>query len=419
MHARIAALALASLAASSAARADEPVWPCFHGPRRDNKSTETGLLKRWPDGGPRLLWAAEGLGKGYSSVAVAGGRIFTAGTAGPSTCVFAIGLEGKVLWRAANGRMWRTTMSHATAFGGARSTPTYDDGRVYHLGETGRLTAFEADTGREVWSRNLPREFDAEQPKYGYTESVLVRGDRLYCCPAGEEGFVVCLDKGDGETIWACKGVEGTAGYSSLVPARSAGVEQLVGMSSSRVYGVSGADGRKLWSVPLSNYRDNNATDPVCGGNAVFAASGYGAGCLLVRLAAGAGGGVAAETAWKSKLLDNHHGGVLLHEGHLYGSGHDAKGWHCLDFATGKPAWRAEGKGALTFADGMLYLLDERGLLTLAEATPAAFRPVSRFKLPSGGPGRHWAHPVVCAARLYIRHAGKLFAYDVSGGGTS
>jgi hypothetical protein len=111
--------------------------------------------------------------------------------------------------------------------------------------------------------------------------------------------------------------------------------------------------------------------------------------------------------------MDNHHGGVVLVDGYLYGAGHQSRGWHCVNLVTGRQAWNAPGKGSLTYADGMLYCLEERGTMALVRATPKERRVVSSFALPKGGRGLYWAHPVVCGGRLYVRHADKLFAYDI------
>ncbi|HUT37467.1 MAG TPA: PQQ-binding-like beta-propeller repeat protein [Planctomycetota bacterium] len=387
-------------------------WPCFHGPRRDNKSTETGLLKQWPEEGPALLWSASGLGKGYSSASVAGGLLYTAGMVEQQTGVVALGLDGKEKWRAPNGQAWAPTMSHATGYGGARSTPTWDDGVVYHLSERGRLIALEAQSGKEVWHLDLLKEFEGEMPKYGFAESVLILGDRLICCPGGAKGYMACLDKKTGKTVWTNTEVQGTLGYCSPVLADIAGTRQVLNMSAKVVFGVDIVTGKLLWSVEHGNERENSATDPVVHEGHVYASAGYGKGSILVRLDP-VQGGVEAKTVWRSKLLDNHHGGVLLVGEHLYGAGHQAEGWFCLDFLTGRQAWKASGKGSLTYADGMLYCLDERGTMTLVEATPKEHRAVSSFRLPKGGAGLYWAHPVVCGGRLYVRHADALFAYDI------
>jgi outer membrane protein assembly factor BamB len=408
-------LLLAVSSVTGAEAAADAEWPCFHGPNRDNRSTETGLLKQWPENGPDRLWAAGGIGIGYSSVSIAGGRIYTAGSIDNTTFVTALDLEGRRVWQKPNGRSWKAgpRQRHAVGYAGARSTPTYDDGRLYHLGERGRLAVFDAASGEETWSIDLQERFHAETPEYGYTESVLILGDRLFCCPGGTKGHIVCLRKADGETVWATPGIEGTVAFSSLVPAEVAGVRQILGMSSSHAFGVDPETGALLWSVPHANFRDNNVTDPIPYKDCVFASSGYGKGSLVVRLRP-QGGGLKAETVWSSDLLDNHHGGVVRVGDYVYGAGHEAKGWFCLDVMTGKPAWRAPGKGALTFADGHLYCLDERGTMTLVKATPETYEQVSSFRVPQAGAGLYWAHPVVCGGRLHVRHADRLFAYAVA-----
>ncbi len=387
-------------------------WPCFHGPKHDNKSLETGLLKTWPHGGPELLWSASGLGKSYSSVVVADGLIYTAGMIDKHTFVFALDLGGKEKWRKLNGRSWEATMSHAIAYAGSRSTPTYDEGRVYHLSEHGRLTAFEAKTGEEVWHLDLLRQFNAKTPKYGLAESVLIDGERLICCPGGTEGYMVCLEKNTGKPVWANTDIKGPVGYCSPVIAEFGGFRQILSMSAQEVFGVDAKTGTLLWSVEHGNQRENSATDPVFRKGYVFASTGYGKGSILVQLKP-LEDGIKAETVWASELMDNHHGGVVLVDGYLYGSGHESKGWFCLDFLTGRQVWNAKGKGSLTYADGMLYCLDERGMMALVAATPQEFRIISSFRVPKGGAGLHWAHPVVCDGRLYVRHADKLFAYDI------
>jgi outer membrane protein assembly factor BamB len=394
----------------------EAEWPCFHGPERDNKSTETGLLTEWPEDGPKLLWSADGLGKGYSGVAVAGGLIYSAGVNEGRTFVFAFDLDGKPQWRSPNGRAWSTVRPWAARYAGSRATPTYDAGRIYHLADLGRLACLDAATGKERWHRDLLEEFGGRKPKFGLAESVLIDGDRLFACPAGTKAYMVCLDKKTGKTLWTCDEIEGDVGYCSPVIAEFGGFRQVLSMSSEWLFGVDVETGRLLWKVPHRNNRENNATDPIFHKGHVFASSGYRKGCQLVKLTAEGEGEertVEATQVWSNRRMDNHHGGLVLHEGHVYGAGHVSKGWFCLDLMTGRQRWNADGKGAITYADGMLYLLEEDGRMRLVEATPKEFREAGSFQVPSGGEGKHWAHPVVCGGRLYVRHADKLFAYDV------
>ncbi len=273
-----------SLFWGTTAAQEKSEWPCFHGLHRTNKSTETELLKEWPETGPDLLWTVAGLGEGYSSVSIAGGYLFTAGRLDKQTYVFAFDLNGKQIWKKTNGQSWETTMSHARTYTGSRSTPTYDDGVVYHLGETGRLAAFDYRTGKEIWFLNLCESFDAEIPKYGYCESVLIDGDRLYCNPAGERGFMVCLNKKDGKLIWANKEIPGVSGHSSPIIAEYGGYRQIINMSSNSVFGVDGMTGRLLWNLEYMNQRSNNITDTIFHNGYVFASSGYGKGSTLIKL---------------------------------------------------------------------------------------------------------------------------------------
>jgi len=111
--------------------------------------------------------------------------------------------------------------------------------------------------------------------------------------------------------------------------------------------------------------------------------------------------------------MDNHHGGVVLVGEHLYGSGHRSRGWFCLEFKTGKKRWQAPGKGALTYADGKLYCLEEKSTLNLVDVDATKWNATGSFKVPEGGRGPHWAHPVVCDGRLFIRHSETLFAHQL------
>jgi len=389
-------------------------WTSFHGPGRTNKSMETGLLKEWPDGGPELLFTVKGLGEGYSTVSIADGRIYTAGMSDGQAFVCSFDLNGKLFWKKPAGRAWSTTASYAMTYTGTRSTPTYYNGVLYYLGETGRLTAWDAKTGKELWFRELMKDFDAPLPEYGYAESVLVDGDDLYVRPAGKKGFQVKLNRNNGATIWANTEIPGTEGYSSMVLMDFMGYRQIIGSSSNCYYGVDTGTGKLLWKVDFENQRGLNITDVVIHNEYIFITSGYGKGSMLFRLTL-SGGSIAPETVWQSTVMDNHHGGVIFHDGFLYGSGSNSRGWFCLDFFTGKEGWKVSGKGSVTFADGMLYTLDERGLMKLVLASPEKYEVKGEFKVPKGGESMYWAHPVVCGGRLYIRHGDHLYAYAISG----
>ncbi|MFC1746165.1 PQQ-binding-like beta-propeller repeat protein [Candidatus Riflebacteria bacterium] len=390
-------------------------WPYFHGPKRDNRSAETGLLKSWPENGPDLIWTASGLGHGYSTVSVRGGRIFTAGMLKKNTYVIALDRNGRELWRKLNGESWQASRKQkwAVSYAGARSTPTIDGETVYHLSELGSLTAFEAGTGKEKWKLNIFTHFDAPKPKYGYSESLLIHGDLLFCQPGGARGYIAALDKKDGRVLWANAEIRDPIGYSSPVLADIGGVEQVISLSAARVFSVGTDGGKLLWQYAFANKRNNNVADVVVHRGMVFAASGYGGGSIMLKPDKQKDGIFTVQKVWQSELMDNHHGGVLLLDGYLYGSGHEARGWTCMTFDTGEKRWQSPGKGSLTYADGHLYCLNKEGTMSLVKAIPEKWAPVSSFTVPRGGDGKFWAHPAICSGILYIRHSEKLYAYRI------
>jgi len=401
------AVAAALVAAVSfAARAD---WPQFHGPNRDNLSAETGLLKRWPEGGPPLLWTATGIGEGFSSVAIAGGRIYTAGNLGEATVVTALDLDGKVLWRAPNGPADRHDRP------GTRGTPTVDGDRVYHESSYGHLVCLDAATGRRLWTVNILKRFGGRDTQWGLSESVLVDGPRLIVTPGGERVAMAALDKMTGRTLWTTPGTGDKPGYASPVLVDYKGLRQIVTMLSGAIVGVHAETGRLLWRHEHKVYADEAVSTPVFwqdeGLLAVSTLWPGGARCLRLIVE---GDRARVEEVWQTNALDNHHGGILAVGGYIYGSKLRGQ-WVCLDFKTGRSTYVAQGvgKGSLTWADGMLYTYSERGLVGLVPATPERHEVVSTFRIPQGGKGPAWAHPVVCGGRLYLRHGDRLHCYDV------
>jgi outer membrane protein assembly factor BamB len=388
-------------------------WPSFHGSDQTNRSPETGLLKIWPEQGPELVQTISGIGEGYSSVVVAGGMIFTAGSVNSQPFVYAFDMSGKLVWKKPVGQAWSTTMSWASSYTGTRSTPTYDKGVVFFLGEMGLLTALDAKTGKEIWQTDLVKEFDAPPTDYGYSESVLIDGNRLYVRPAGKKGHQVCLDRNTGKLIWANTQIPGKEGYTSPVVSDIGGIRQLTGGSSVCYYGLDALTGRLLWKVDAVNGQSLNINNVIVNGNYIFISTGYGLGCMLYKLNV-KGTEVIPEKIWSNPVMDNNHGGVVYYDGYVYGSGSRTRGWQCIDFMTGVQKWRSTtDEGTITFADGMLYALDQRGTIKLLRATPEKYEAAGTFRLPSGGKGNYWAHPVVCNKRLYIRHDDKIFVYNI------
>jgi outer membrane protein assembly factor BamB len=381
-------------------------WPQWRGPDRTGLSRESGLLKQWPPGGPPLLWSSTNLGAGYGSISTSGDRIFVQGLRNRQSIVSALNrADGKGLWSKAIGPGLENDRGS-----GPRSTPTIDGDRLYVLTENGDIACLRHD-GSMVWQRNILKDFGARNIGWLISESPLVDGNQVIVAPGGRGAAIVALDKMTGNTVWTSKELSDEAGYASAVVADVQGVRTVMALTGEAGVGVRASDGKLMWRYqPAANNTANIAT-PIFFDNKVFYSSDYGTGGALLGLRA-ENGEVKAQEIYFTREMQNHHGGVILVNGYLYGYNNAIL--TCLEFATGKLAWRnrAVGKGALTYADGNLYILGEDFVVGLAEATPSGYREKGRFEIRDQG-APSWAHPVVSGGRLYIRNQGILASYDI------
>lgn len=393
------------------AAADMPFWPRFDGPNGDRVSTESGLMKKWPESGPKLLWTAKGIGQGFAGVTMADGWIYTAGDIDDANVITALNMDGRIQWQVKNGAAWT-----GSGPGGARGTPTVDGDRLYHENAHDRLVCLNAKSGKEIWSLDIASEFQGRRGGYGRAESLLIDGDHLVCCPGGAHAMVA-LDKRTGQTVWKSASAGEPAGYASPILAEYQGLRMILTMSQKSLIGVNADTGDLLWR--FEHYTPRyvaNCVTPIYYDGRIFISGGYGKGSVLLKIHVD-GQKATVEPVWRTENLDNRHGGVVLWNGYLFGASHsnnNAK-WVCLDWKAGRLMYaeRGVGQGALVFADGMLYTMSERRTVGLVEATPTGHDAISRFKIPEGGEGPTWAHPVICGGRLYIRHADRLYVCDV------
>jgi outer membrane protein assembly factor BamB len=385
-------------------------WPEFRGPHRDNMSTETGLLQAWPPGGPQRLWTYSGCGRGYASVSIAEGLLFTAGDFDRDQKVIAIDLTGERVWETSNGTSW------LGASPGSRATPTYREEMVYHLNPEGRLAAYRAVSGEEVWAVDLDERFGVEGSSWALSESVVVEQDTVLCVPGGRRGRVVALDRRTGATIWANTEISQGTAHSSPRVVTHQGRRQLLAFLEGSVVGIDVVTGTLLWSYPHRARYNLTAVTPLYHEGHVFISSGYGIGGRLLKIARDS---KSAQEIWHQADIDTCHGGVVLLDGHLYGSGCKQlrKGFLCVDFSTGNTIWnhRELGKVTTLYADGRLYCLSNQSRMSLVLPDPTQCRIVSQFDLPEGGEGTSIAHPVIHDGRLYVRHGSFLYAYDIRG----
>jgi outer membrane protein assembly factor BamB len=398
---------LALVAATATFAAD---WPQFRGPKRDDVSTETGLMQTWPADGPPLVWTAKGIGGGYSSLSVVGDRVYTLGNQGRVTKLVALERDtGKPVWSAEVGEA-------GTDLG---CTPTVDGDHVYAIGQKGDIVCVETGTGKRVWHHNLRKEFGGQIGSWNYCESPLVDGDRVICTPGGSEATMVALNRRNGETIWKCaipvKHTE--AGYSSVVVTEVGKVKHYVQLINGGLVGVR-TDGTFLWKYERLGPNTANVPTPIVFGDHVFGSAGYGKGGALLKLKAD-GDKVTAEEVYFNRALTNRHGGVVLVDGYVYGdTDQNGEPW-CADVKTGKVQWKRDrqGKGkdsaSVTYADGLLYFHYEDGIMALVKASPTGgYQEVSSFKIPKTQ-GPCWAHPVVVGGKLYLREGDMVYCYNV------
>jgi outer membrane protein assembly factor BamB len=399
-----AGLALALAAAAAAAQAAD--WPQWRGADRNGVSTETGLLRAWPAGGPPLLWSVDRLGDGYSSAAIAAGRVYVTGSAAGQGLLTCSDTAGRVLWRKPYGAEGTRTGPYA------RSTPTVDRDRVFLMTAAGEVVCLEAAAGDRLWSVDTVERFGARQPEggHGISENVLAVGDLVLCTPGGDRAAVAALDRATGRTIWALTNLVESSGFNQPLLVRRGGRDVVVVLTSLSLLGLDAREGRLLWRHAFPG-RMGQCFTPICEGDLLYAPVGPGASGVGFRLAADA---AVLVPAWDQPRMTCHHGGAVVVDGRLYGT-HGHFRLACLDLRSGRMLYetpRRVGLAATLAADGMLYLGFEDGTVRLAPATPKGYEPCGEFTVPLGQ-GKLWAHPALSDGLLYIRRGDVLMAFDV------
>jgi len=395
-------------------------WPQWQGPNRDAKSADTGLLKEWPKEGPPLAWKISGLGGGYSGPSIAAGRIFGMSNRGDDEVAWALSeKDGKELWATRLGPAFKQQMPQGKE--GPACTPTVDGERLYVEGLGGDIACLQVQDGKIVWQHSLTRDFGGSAPTWSYRESPLVDGDKVIFTPGGQDATLVALDKLTGKTIWKSQVPDGPkAAYASAIAFDFDGQRQYVQLTAKTVVGVAASDGKFLWRYDRpANRMGINCSTPLYHDGHVFAASAYGAGGGLVKLSKDANGGVKAEEVWFSKKMQNHHGGMIVLDGCLYGAngGNEGGALICLDFQTGNVLWdgRDSGapKGSVALADGRFYYRSENGAMLLIEPSSKQYVERGCFEQPDRSKQPAWTHPVIANGKLYLRDQDVLLCYDV------
>jgi len=397
----VTAICVLSLSAAVSNRTPDD-WPQWRGVNRDGKSTESGLLKDWPQGGPKLAWRISGAGEGYSSFSVAGGRLYTLGARGDNEYVMAFDeATGKKLWEVVHGRRFSNDRGD-----GPRGTPTIDGAQLYAFGASGDLSSLDAASGKVLWKINVLERFRGSNITWGLSESPLVLRDRVVVNAGGPGASIVAVNKKDGSVLWRSQGDQ--AGYSSGILHEIGGIPQGIFFTGERALAVDTRDGRLLWSYARVSNRTANIATPIARGNRVFLSSDYGTGAALLELTPN-GNSVNAKEVYFTNEMRNHHASSVLVGEHLYGFSSNIL--TAMKFDTGEVAWRdrSVGKGSVIFADDRLYLFSENGVVGLAEANPTGYREHGRFQLKTGSLPT-WSHPVVANGKLFLRDQDTIYA---------
>jgi outer membrane protein assembly factor BamB len=386
----------------------------WRGPNRDGKYPDKGLLREWPEGGPERLLKKEGLGSGYSTPVFYNDIIYITGRRDTLEVITALTPDGEIQWETVYGKPWMESFQET------RNTPAIEDGRIYITGAMGTVNCIDAATGKIIWARNTHEEFKGEFHRWGMAESVLLTANAVISSPVGEKTTLVALDKHDGSVIWESEATGDVRSYVSPLLIEHNGNQLIIAATSQHLVGVDPATGEIFWKFDhvtdlTDKNRRNSTNTPLYHDGEFFFSSGYDDLALMFRLSDDCR---SVELKWTNDVLDNHHGGLVLVDGFLYGSNWISNGkgnWVCLHWDSGEVMYEEEwhNKGAIIYADGMLYVFEEKfGNVGLVDLSPEDFYVKGSFTVDDGR-GPRWAHPSIFDGKLFLRHHDVLLVYDI------
>ncbi len=380
----------------------------WRGPQRAGIFDESGLLDAWPENGPELLWSFQGLGAGHTSAAIGNNRVYLTGMPDTMGVLYCLDLEGTLLWQKTYGTEWHVNYT------GPRSTPVIAGDHVYLESSMGVVYCFDAQSGDIIWEADLLSRFNAENIQWGMTESLLMDGDHIICTPGGEEHNVVALNRSTGETVWTSRGHREPAAYCSPILIDHNGTRLVVTMTATSIIGIDAATGEMYWRAEQMQRNKIHANSPLYSGGVIYCSSASApenSGTLALRLSED---GRQVEQLWRNESLQNLMGGLVLVNGHIFGSTYRSKNWYAVNVSDGESTLltRDFTNGVVVYADGLFYVYSESGEMALVKMDHETFEVISRFTVPLGT-GEHWAHPVIHNKRMYIRHGDALMVYDI------
>lgn len=387
--------------------------PRFRGASCDGMFLETGLLKKWPESGPKLAWSVKGLGKGYSSAVLVDGTIYVTGMDDQNQgYLFAFNTDGSQKWKTSYGPEMGKT---GPAVAGTRGSASVSGDRIFIMSGFGKLYILERENGQLLKTIDLLEQSGAGQAKFGFAECVLGDGNKVICTPGGPDSTLIAIDKESGQIIWQTKGLSQQSAYCSARLINRGNKRLVVTLVEKGIVAVDPDTGKVLWQYEQPNRFGVRSSPPLYAEGMIYFCAGGGSGGMQLALAED---GMSVRPTWMDKTLDPQMHGVVLLDGCIYGTAQSGnKGLVCLDWKTGKVLWNApEVKmGVVVCADSMLYVYAGDGTVYLVKPNPQAFEPASQFAIQEGT-DEHWAHPTIANGRLYIRHGDALMAYDIKAG---
>jgi len=405
-------LAAAALACCAGVLAQAEEWPWFMGPRGDGTSTEKGLIRSWPAGGPKVLWRVS-VGKGYGAAAIRDGEVFLMDRVGDrADALRCFDLEtGREKWR------FQYDAPGKLSHDGARTTPAVTDRFVFIIGPFGHFHCVDRKTHKAVWKKNLLADFGTKRPTWGVAQSPLLYNDMVIVAPQSKRIGLAAYDQATGKERWHSPPT-GRMTYATPKLITLEGEKQATFISQEGVVAVDAETGRELWRykhpcrIPVPNVSE-------LGGGRLFVTGGYNAGSAFIDVSRRNGKWTVTEAAKIDKIGSHCHAG-LVWQGHVYAlcnTNERRDGLVCFD-RNGKLLWQTKRNpnldkgGSILTADGVIYIMDGRtGELYIMQPSPEKFIALDKAKLLSGR--EIWAPLALCDGRLVIRDHSQMKCVDL------
>ena len=385
----------------------------WRGENRSGIYDETGLLKVWSETGPELIWEYEGIGNGYGSPIFTPDKMYIMGEIDSVGYLFAFDYWGNLLWKTAYGKEWMVNYT------GSRSAPTIIGDMIYMVSGLGNVYCLNRNTGEKIWSVDMVNELHGTFPLFGYSESVIIEDEKLFCIPGGLDTNVVALNRNTGKIIWVSKGTGERPGYNSAQIINTKKQNVLVLFTAYELLGLNTKTGELLWVHKQDNVLpenrklgmgDTHSNTIIYDDGFIYYAAGDGNGGVKLKLTAN---GDSINEIWRNIYFDSYMGGIVKIGDYLYGCGTAKKDFKSINALTGEIGSKLIiGSGAVIAADSMLYYYNFKGDVMLITQNPLNMEVVGSFKIKKGT-REHFAHPVINKGKLYVRHGNVIQAYNI------